>query len=254
MHRFFRSRVLGNKPITAHYRLLAVEAPAGSVVPKPGQFYMIQPGPGYDPLLKRPFSIFRYSGDGLEFLIRIRGKGTIALSRLRRGDGIECIGPLGKAYPPPSGDFIVVAGGVGIASLFPLLEAEGRRAHLFYGAVNRQHLVMLSRLRGLVRKTTIATDDGSKGVRGTITEALERSLGEPGEHPSLPVVYACGPAPMLRALSGVLSGRGITCYASLEERMACGIGACLGCVVPMTGGLKRVCMEGPVFKLEDVVW
>lgn len=215
---------------------------------------MLQAADSYDPLLKRPFSIFESAGEQLKFLYRIRGKGTLSLSRLKEGARITIIGPLGNSYPDPQGDFIAVAGGVGIASLFPLLSKHAGKAHLFYGARNSDELVFATESGTLVKGISIATDDGSAGEKGFITEHLRHCLGAlPGPAHRLPV-YACGPTPMLKAVAQMAHERGLSCYVSLEEHMACGIGACLGCMVKTVSGQKRVCKEGPVFEAGDVVW
>lgn len=224
---------------------------------------MIQAGNTYDPLLKRPFSIFRHKDNMLQFLYRIRGKGTICLSNVKEGDTIDLIGPLGNGYPVPKGDFVAVAGGIGIASLYPLIEQYKNRAHLFYGARNKDELLMLNEVSMLSKKIWITTDDGSAGKKGLITAPLKDFL----RHNHLPV-YACGSMPMLKTIFDIIKDTELKCYASLEENMACGIGACLGCVVKVRSEklevrtktkkdltvYKRVCKEGPVFDLKDIVW
>ncbi len=228
--------------------------PGETITPEPGQFYMLQTGHTNDPLLKRPFSIFSHEDATLTFLYRVRGKGTMSLAKLKAGDAIQVIGPVGNSYPEPKGDFIAVAGGIGIASLLPLLEKHRNRAYLFYGARSREELVMVEKAKGLSKEIFMVTDDGSEGRKGLITEAVKDFLNS-SQIPSgeLPI-YTCGPAPMLRELAGLVKDRGIKCYASLEEHMACGVGACLGCVVKTHSGQKRVCKEGPVFDIEEIVW
>ncbi len=218
-------------------------------MPKPGQFYMLQVGKTYDPLLKRPFCIFKREGNVIQFVYRIRGKGTRLLSNCKKGDIIQAIGPLGNSYPAPKKDFIAVAGGIGIASLFPLLERFKNKAFLFYGARTKNELVMINKAKSLAKKIFTTTDDGSIGQKGLITDVLNDFL----ENRTMPV-YAGGPMPMLQKVSDIVAGRGIECYASLEEHMACGVGACLGCVVKTVSGYKRVCKEGPVFPIEEIVW
>ncbi|MBF0505266.1 MAG: dihydroorotate dehydrogenase electron transfer subunit [Nitrospirae bacterium] len=237
---------------------------------------MIQTGTACDPLLKRPFSIYNFEQNHLSFLYRIRGKGTLSLSQLREGDVLQVIGPLGNSYPEPDGDFIAVAGGIGIASLLPLIRKYRQRAYLFYGAMNTGDLVMLEETRELAKEIFITTDDGSDGQKGWITHAVKDFLGElkianqpsPRRKGALSI-YACGPVPMLKALSEITRAAGLPCYASMEEHMACGIGACLGCVVKIADKraslqrgaeaagqfiYKRVCKEGPIFNIEDIVW
>jgi dihydroorotate dehydrogenase electron transfer subunit len=311
MSKYFKAIILENTALNKYFRLLTIDAGRSTLnaqrIPVPGQFYMLQAGDTYDPLLKRPFSIFSYEtfmsqrdtkdnenvipakagiqkaklldsrlhgNDGLEvfsgkngalkFLYRIRGKGTLSLSRLKSGDIINVIGPLGNSYPEPYGDFIAVAGGIGIASLFPLLEKYKNRAYLFYGARNREELVILNEVKALSKEIFIATDDGSEGQKGLVTGLLKDSLLV--TRYSLPI-YACGSTPMLKELSKLVTRYSLPCkcYVSLEEHMACGVGACLGCVTKVRSQksevrsqnnwtYKRVCKEGPVFEIEDIVW
>jgi len=210
---------------------------------------MLQVGKTYDPLLKRPFCIFKYEDNVIQFVYRIRGKGTRLLSGCKKGASVQVIGHLGNSYPSPKKDFIAVAGGVGIASLFPLLERFKNKAFLFYGAKTKDELVMIKKAKSLAKKTFITTDDGSMGQKGLITDVLNNFL----ENRNMPV-YTGGPMPMLQKISNIVSGRGIKCYASLEEHMACGVGACLGCVIKTVSGYKRVCKDGPVFPIEEIVW
>jgi dihydroorotate dehydrogenase electron transfer subunit len=251
LHRYFKAKITGNNNLNKNFILLSATPYIETIAPTPGQFYMLQAGRGYDPLLKRPFSLFSHEDNVLQFLCRICGKGTTALSRLREGDDIKIIGPLGKGYPKPPDDFIVVAGGIGIASLLPLIQRHKGRAYLFYGARNKEELVMSGEAKASSKEAFITTDNGSEGQKGMITDLLKDSLL--AARYSLPV-YACGPSPMLKALSNIVKERGLKCYASLEEHMACGVGACLGCVVKTTWGYKRVCKEGPVFDMKDIIW
>lgn len=251
-----------------NFKMLTLRPAAEIIAPEPGQFYMLQTGTACDPLLKRPFSIYDCGEQSLSFLYRIRGKGTLSLSQLREGDMVQVIGPLGNSYPEPDGDFIAVAGGIGIASLLPLLRKYRKRACLFYGAMNTEELVMLEETRELAKEIFITTDDGSDGRKGWITHAVRDFLAEShATYRSLPI-YACGPVPMLKSLAEITHGAGLACYASMEEHMACGIGACLGCVVKVRDKsvrseslqaeesfvYKRVCKEGPVFDIGDIIW
>lgn len=215
---------------------------------------MLQAGDSYDPLLKRPFSIFNYDESTLHFLYRICGKGTLSLSRFKEGTAIQLVGPLGNSYPAPEGDFIAVAGGIGIASLLPLLQKFEKRAYLFYGARDKDELVMMDEAKRAAKELFIATDDGSEGKKGFITALLSDFLGASRITHRASRLYACGPTPMLKAVAEITRDKGIPCYVSLEEHMACGIGACLGCIVKTTSGQKRVCKEGPVFAAEEILW
>lgn len=215
---------------------------------------MLQVSTSFDPLLNRPLSIFRAEGRKLHFLYRIRGRGTSLLARMKEGDTVVLVGPLGAGYRPPAGDFIAVAGGVGIASLFPLMEAHRGRAHLFYGGRCAEELVMLDEVRTVARAVSLTTDDGSVGTKGVVTEALGGYLESSYSSGAATPVYACGPSAMLRAVADLCRSRAIPCYVSLEERMACGVGACVGCVVMTTGGYRCVCRDGPAFDVREILW
>jgi dihydroorotate dehydrogenase electron transfer subunit len=300
MSKYFKAIILENTALNKYFRLLTIDAGRSMLnaqrIPVPGQFYMLQAGDTYDPLLKRPFSIFKTEQKSackrqassvkrhmtLSFLYRIRGKGTLSLSRLKSGDIINVIGPLGNSYPEPYGDFIAVAGGIGIASLFPLLEKYKNRAYLFYGARNKEELVMLNEVKALSKEIFIATDDGSEGQKGLVTDLLKDFFDASQIPPFPPLlkggegglpIYACGSTPMLKELFKLVTRYSLPCkcYVSLEEHMACGVGACLGCVTKVrrqASSVKRqasvvkksdwiyerVCKEGPVFEIEDIVW
>ena len=230
--------------------------PDGIPEPIPGQFYMIEVNRGSDPLLKRAFSLFRRTSEGFQVMYRIKGRGTSLLSKMKRGDTLDVLGPLGSPYPPSSGDQVplVVAGGIGIASVFPFLLALTGKSVLFYGARSGEEIFMLDEIKKMSREVFISTDDGSLGTKGTIIDVLDNYLDSNLAEGNRYVVYACGPHPMLKAVSTVAASKGITAYISMEEHMACGLGACLGCVVKTTEGYKRVCKEGPVFRSEDILW
>ncbi len=254
MYKFFTAEIVGNTSQKTQFKMLTLRPLSEIMVPQPGQFYMIQTGTACDPLLKRPFSICSIRQNILSFLYRIRGKGTLSLSQLREGDTLQVIGPLGNSYTAPDGDFIAIAGGIGIASLLPLMRKYRKHAYLFYGAMKSDELVMLEEARELSKEVFITTDNGSDGQKGCVTCAVEDFIGESRiTHSALPM-YSCGPTPMLKELSQIARAAGLKCFASLEEHMACGIGACLGCMVKTVAGQKRVCKDGPIFNLEDIIW
>lgn len=230
--------------------------PDGAEEPLPGQFYMIEVNRGNDPLLKRAFSLFRRTSDGFQLLYRIKGRGTSLLREMKKESTLEVLGPLGCHYPVPSKEQVpfVIAGGIGIASVFPFLHAQKGRALVFYGARSGDEIFMLDELRAMSSEVYISTDDGSRGTKGNIVDLLDRFLADKKVDISRYVLYACGPHPMLKAVSRVAASRRITAYISMEEYMACGLGACLGCVVKTKTGYKRVCKEGPVFNSAEIEW
>lgn len=252
MSKIFRAKVTGNTTLSDNYNLLTLSPETITEPPRPGQFYLIRASDSLDPLLRRPFSILRCRNGSLEFLIRLKGKGTHILRELSVGTETDLLGPLGKGYPVPGDDEapLLIAGGIGIASLYSLLENEGSRAYLFYGAMRALDLCLLNDISGITGRLYLSTDDGSTGFKGDVVNNLADFL----DHFSIknPVVYACGPPGMLISLKNLLKRRGIKGFFSLEERMACGVGACLGCVVKTREGYRCSCTEGPVFDMDEL--
>lgn len=257
MNRYFRARISENRQLTADHNLLTLFPLSDTKEPEPGQFYMIGiGGDGYDPLLKRPFSLFRKKGSGVQILYRIKGRGTMMIRDMKEGSVIDVLGPLGNSYPMPDNENapIIVAGGIGIASVFSLAERLSKHAYLFYGARTQSELVLLEELKGFAKELFISTDDGSCGEKGTIVDVLADFLTRHSSLVTRHLIYACGPAPLFRSLYEVVKDKGVKTYVSLEENMACGVGACLGCVTRTVKGHKSVCKEGPVFDIKDIVW
>jgi NAD(P)H-flavin reductase len=242
------------------YVVLAAEDPDGPL-PSAGQFYMLAAaerwGGGEEerPFLPRAFSVLRARGsrtDGvpgaggvrLEFMLEAVGPGTERLSELGPGDGLHVTGPLGLGFTPP-GDArraLLCGGGVGTAPLAiwqDELLARGEPAPALLGFRDAEHAPGAA----LLHNARIATDDGSHGHHGLVTDLLAAELDADGHA----VVYACGPPPMLEAVRALCAERDVPCQLALESGMACGFGACFGCVVPLrAGGYLRLCVDGPV--------
>ncbi len=227
---------------------------------------------GFDPLLKRPFSIHRIVDNDFQLLYKVVGKGTYILSKKKPGDILDVIGPLGNGFPvnKTQNNIILVAGGLGIAPIFalaeklippipPLKKGEFQspplgKPVLFYGARTKKELLCTEDLKSIGISTVISTDDGSFGHKGSITDILKKHLSR---YPSLvtdSVLFACGPKPMLKSLSSLSRKNKIKGYITLEENMACGLGACLGCVINTKNGFKCVCKDGPVFSIDEIIW
>ena len=211
-------------------------------------------------LLPRPFSIHNFENREkslwLDFLFKVVGKGTAQLATLSVGSPITILAPLGRGFPePPVGyKIVIIAGGMGIAPLFPLIasqKASSSPVSVLYGVKSHDDLVCLPELRILgTIPIKITTEDGTgEGERGLVTQLLKREEG--GVKTAL---YACGPEPMLQSVSDYASERNIPCWISVERRMACGVGACLSCVVKTTDGYQRVCCDGPIFDATDIIW
>jgi dihydroorotate dehydrogenase electron transfer subunit len=175
---------------------------------------------------------------------------------MREGAILDLIGPLGNFYPLASEDKtpLIIAGGIGIASVFSLIERLSGRAIVFYGARTKDDLLMLDEVRKLAKEVIVSTDDGSAGAKGTVADSLLAFLSNPQARIPHYCIFACGPHPLLKALSQIAREHRIRAYVSMEEHMACGIGACLGCVVKTHDGYKRVCKEGPVMNAMEIVW
>lgn len=232
---------------------------------KPGQFLMMSLGTLHatcfnDPLLPRPMAIYKTLKESLgdthiEIMFKVVGRGTALLAKTSPGDRIGLLGPLGRGFPIPSEDgrAVLVGGGTGIASLFDLATRSSQVSDVsvLLGAKTASEVMGLKDFEALPVALKVITEDGSAGSEGLVTEALEEALRD---DPSI-TVYACGPTPMMRRAAELASSSGATCYVSLENRMACGYGVCLGCAVPNPqGGFSLVCSEGPVMPSTGVVW
>lgn len=242
-----------------HYRL-ALRAPEIAGAAEPGQFAMVEVSRGYYPFLRRPFSFERIFADGVTILFKVEGDGTRILSHVAPGQTLSVQGPLGNGFSvdPSCHGHILVAGGIGVAP-FPALaekiaQATGKSPEIIIGARTRDLLLLEQDFRQMRCTVHTATDDGSYGEKAYATDILERLAPQPGA-----CVYACGPMMMMRGVARICAERGVQCQVSLEAQMACGDGACLGCVVESlreTEGEKmvRVCKEGPVFNARVIRW
>jgi dihydroorotate dehydrogenase electron transfer subunit len=266
LSRLFNACVTDNVEVTRDHYLITLSPLDRIQMPDPGNFFMLSIDNGYDPLLKRPFSVHRRIGNSFQILYRVVGKGTGLLSNTKTGDVIEVIGPLGNAFPVRKGmkNIILVAGGLGIAPIFalaekiissnPSLKKRGTDLLLFYGARTKDELLCKNELESICIDPIISTDDGSVGHKGNIVNVLKRYLTRNASVTTHSSFFACGPGPMLKALAEVADKKKVKGYAALEQNMACGLGTCLGCTVLTKAGYRRVCKEGPVFPIGDIVW
>ena len=266
MKPYISATVFSQRETVRGHFLMVLKVSASFREALPGQFVMVRMKNSDDPFLSRPFSIYSmHSRNGdtfVEILYKVVGKGTEAFSKLREGDVLNILGPLGRGFEVPSTckKIVLIAGGVGIAPLSFLAERckediSSAGIICYMGAGSSEALVDLDRIEKICSVVKISTDDGSRGYHGLVTELFRRDMELYTDNDSR--IYSCGPNPMLRSLHKVLKGRPVSCQVSLEERMACGIGACLGSVVKTKsggadGGLVRVCKEGPVFDINSV--
>jgi dihydroorotate dehydrogenase electron transfer subunit len=260
------ARVLENRAESGPNRRLRLGLPSWPGC-RPGQFVMLSPGARSaversDPLLPRPMAVYRQAPlerDGeaaLEILYKITGRGTALLADALPGQTVRVVGPLGVSFPEPEpGErVLLVGGGTGIASLYLLAERLGARAEacVLLGARTADDLMGREDFAALGPRLEITTEDGSEGEPGLVTDALARELAQPGRRA---VVFACGPTPMMRRCAELARDAGARCIVSLENRMACGFGVCLGCAAPVAaGGYALVCCQGPVFDAARLRW
>jgi dihydroorotate dehydrogenase electron transfer subunit len=228
------------RPVGRYVVLGIVDAQARAL---PGQFYMLAAaerwggGERERPFLARAISIMRVTADGVtEFLLEDVGPGTRRLCELEVGEDLAIVGPLGRGFTEPPPGTLLVGGGIGVAPLVAVQETWGGSALL--GFRDAEHAEAASLFAG----PAIATDDGSVGHHGFVTDLLDERLADEAR-----VVYACGPPPMLDATRERVRSHALACELALEAPMACGFGACYGCVVATVDGYRRVCLDGPVF-------
>ncbi len=238
-----------------------VEAPEIGRAARPGQFVMVKVAEGTTPLLRRPLGIHNANADGLELFFKVAGLGTEILARKKTGDLIDLIGPLGKGFTVPADargrTAYLVGGGRGIAPLYFLareLVRAGLRPLVLYGGRSLADIPLRERFEASGIPVLCSTDDGSFGYAGLVTELAAAELEK--EKPAM--IYACGPDPMMKALSAVAAKHGVAAEFSLESIMGCGIGACWGCVHRIKSesgdGWVKICEEGPVFPGERILW
>lgn len=251
-----RARVLANEQAGPRLYRMTLAAPKTARAIEPGQFVHLQLNGMEGHILRRPFSVYRADREqgSIEIIYQTVGEGTSAMTAY--APGVECslIAAMGRGWKACEGKALIVGGGVGAAPLFLFAEQLAREGRPFEAVLGAQTESMLvtradyARLLG--RDLVLATDDGSAGFKGFCTEPVRAELAR-GAYGA---VYCCGPEPLMRAVAGIAAQAGVRCFVSLEKRMACGVGACLSCVVETVAGKRRSCVDGPVFDAKDVVW
>ncbi len=262
-------KVLDRRELAADVLLIGLHAPELARVTRPGQYVMVIPPTGEQ--AATALGVYEAAGERISLLFFVTGKRTAELAELRPGEPVSCLGPLGNGFDVDGAhkDVAIVAGGVGIASVLLPAQAlvrRGARVRLYYGARSAQRLVEAKRFADEGCELKAATDDGSFGRHGFVTELLAQE-DDPAE-----LILACGPSAMLRAVGEIARQRAIPAQLSLEETFACGVGGCWGCVVPIvsssaqapsfppaaSGGSDvvnaRICKEGPVFWAHELRW
>jgi len=258
---FLKGEIRERKKIGVLYHRLKIFLPQPINSITPGQFTMVMLDDGGETVLPRPFSFHNFEADNkvywFDIIFKVVGIGTERMAKLPVGSSVKILAPLGNGFPepPPHSKVLLIAGGMGIAPLFALimsLKTSTIPLWLLYGAKSQSDLICLAELfkvEGITIK--IATEDGTKGTKGLVTDLLEE---QSDEDTGQIVIYACGPEPMLKTVTEFAASNKIPCWLSLEKRMACGLGACLGCAVKTKSGYQRVCKEGPIFEAQEIVW
>lgn len=255
-----RAEVVKNVHDGPHAKIMTLRV-RGRFGARPGQFVHVRCKDEHYPLLRRPFSVYTERARGrhgeIDLLYTIVGLGTRELAALGPGDAVTIMGPLGKPFEDNSAAdrLTLVAGGVGIVPFLIFCESLPRRERvtLLFGGRTREHLYGLGLFKKLGIDIQLATDDGSRGHRGFVTELLERELRRPGRVQ----VYTCGPEAMMDRVILIARRFGAPCMASLEKRMGCALGACFACVTKVRDGAdwrySRICIEGPVYDADRLV-
>ncbi len=228
----------------------------------PGQFLMVRVNDDYEPLLRRPFSIFRTEPkEGIvEIVFEVVGKGTKILSERRSGEFLDVLGPLGKEFKINSKNLILIGGGIGFPPLFFMADfqkSENRNVVFYYGARTKDGIFFEKELGRICNKLIITTEDGSLGEKGLITDVFIKDL-ETGIIRGEAEVFSCGPTAMSKEISSICKRYNLKSQVSLESVMACGTGLCQGCVVRVENAQKSeyklVCKDGPVFDSDIIIW
>lgn len=254
------AKVRFNKKVARETYLMGLESSGIAAEARPGHFVMIRVREGTDPLLRRPFSICATErGRLFHILYRIVGRGTSIMSEARKGNNLSVLGPLGNVFklPKPNESPILVAGGIGIAPIIFLAGVIGKDDALIMAGFRAGEDIVDFDACGLSGfPISIATDDGTVGHPGFVTDLLQGHLAKTKKN--YPLVFACGPVPMLRKTAAITRDHGIPGQVSLEAYMACGVGACQGCVVKAASAEKQVyfsvCEHGPVFDAASLDW
>ncbi len=263
------AEVLSNKNIALNYFKITLNAPEICQNAQPGQFVHIKVTAGSAFLLRRPFSVHNTEDEKLEILYRVVGKGTDLLSQKGRSKKLDLLGPLGQGFELKEKirTAILVAGGIGVAPLYFLAKRllnydskisdqappKSRRPQItvLLGAQTKKQILCAQDFENLGVTVKIATEDGSWGYEGLVSDFLAETLLQYSKPDS---VFACGPVPMLKKIAQLSRKYRLPSQVSLEQRMGCGIGVCMGCVVRAPEGYLRVCKDGPVFNVTQILW
>ncbi len=254
-------QIVSNERDTDSYFRLVLRAPQIAPLIQPGQFAHVRILPLKDALLRRPFSIFQVAGDTFSILYKNVGKGTDALSRMRTGEELSVIAPLGHGFtvPQAGGETpLLVAGGYGMAAMFLLAQRSPQKGIVFVGGRRRVDILCEKEFAALGWEVRATTEDGSHGEKGLVTQPLFSEIQISKFKIQNYKLFACGPTPMLKAIGKIAEDFNLPCELSMDEHMCCGVGTCLACVIPVKAGdsweYQRTCTEGPVFDARQILW
>jgi len=229
-----------------------------------GQFIYVRCGDGL--LLRRPFGVSDVEDDRLTFIFEVKGAGTKNLSKLKRGDQLDVMGPFGNGFDLLDGSIIIVGGGLGSPPMLYAAKSVKGAVTAVLGFRDSGRVMLIDEFKMICEKVIITTDDGSYGVCGNVAQPLEELLIDGGHKAGMgygangryDAILACGQMAMQRSVAEICNKYNIPCRVSLEERMGCGVGACLVCACETVkngvAGMSRVCKDGPVFDAREVVW
>ncbi len=259
-----KARVLSNREIAENCFMMELEAPYLAAKFVPGQFVNVKAWENTtDPLLRIPLAIHAARGKKVKLLYKVVGKGTRFLSAVSKETEIDVLGPLGNGFNPKTtnrrgqSDAVLVAGGHGVAPLYALAEhmaREKKKTTVLIGGGTKKDIMCEKGFKKLGVKVLVATEDGSKGHKGYVTDLLEKYLKKRTGPGTVDTIYACGPRPMLTAVAWMAEEYDREAQVSLDAYVACGIGACLGCAVRTVDGYKLICKDGPVFDAREIAW
>lgn len=245
----FQCPVTVSEPLGGYY-ILSVQCRELCELAEPGQFLHVRCG---EKTLRRPISIHDVEGDEITMVYEVKGEGTRWLSQRKTGDVLDILGPLGHGFPYVDGPVLVVGGGIGVPPMY-LTAKENGNADAVLGFRSKEKALLIDRFQEICGETLIMSDDGTLGKKGFVAQGVAEMLGKK----QYAAVFACGPKIMLKTTYEAAKAAGVPCYVSMEERMGCGIGACLVCAVKVRKNgeevMGHVCKDGPVFAGEDVIW
>jgi dihydroorotate dehydrogenase electron transfer subunit len=247
-------KIVVNKKVSEKFYQLSLDAPSLARKALPGQFVHIRINDTLEPFFRRPFSIYR-AQKTVDILYDVVGHGTKMLAEKKRNDVVDCLGPLGTSFSlPPKNikQIVLIAGGVGVAPFLALTDTLKKKHYklvLLYGAKSKKQIFSMKDFKANGCEVYVSTDDGSVGKKGKVSVLFSKiKLDVPT------YVYTCGPKPMMACVQAFVKENHLEGQASLEEVMACGIGACLGCSIKTNKGYKTVCHDGPVFDVNDIIF